>query len=176
MLLQELVTDDLAAAKLANLKKDRRAAIMLAMWQRMADYLGPKWERAYGSARREDGSEGSAFHAWSRTLEGYEESDIGAAITACQRWADFDPPTIADFLSMVGKARQDRALVAPVADLRIAHKPDATVIEHLAQFGVTPVALAELDRMRRSAAGDEVETKAESMRILKLGARWHRGV
>jgi len=162
-------TEELCRQKLENLRVDRRRTIMLAMWQRMSDYLGPKWERAY------KGAEGSAFAAWSRALEHHDEDDIASAIISMQAWEAFDPPTLPQFLAMVVAMERNRK--PNVTSERLAHEREVeagNIIEHLEPYALSPVAKRELDRMRRILAGEEIETKEQSMRNLEMRVRWPR--
>ena len=160
-------TEELCRQKLENLRVDRRRTIMLAMWQRMSDYLGPKWERAY------KGAEGSAFAAWSRALEHHDEDDIASAIISMQAWEAFDPPTLPQFLAMVVAMERNRK--PNVTSERLAHEREVeagNIIEHLQAHALSPVAVRELDRMKRILAGEEIETKEQSMHKLGMRARW----
>jgi len=159
---------DLSVRKLDNLRRDRRRAIMIAMWTRMGDYLGlEKWKRHYGT------KDGTACAAWTTALYEFDEDDIASAITSCQVWDGFDPPTLPQFRAMVVAIRKNRE--PTVTSERLAYEREVeagNIVEHLESIAKTPVAIRELERMKRILAGEEVETREQALHNLQLRVRW----
>ena len=143
---------------------ERRRTIMVAMWQRMADYFGPMWESAYGTV------EDPAIYSWQGALDRYSETDLAGAIKSCQDWDGRFPPTFPEFKSLVMAARSAQA--GNEATERV--KTEVKNLEHFtkSQRGDSEIAKREKARMRAILRGEEVETKEESYQKLHLARRW----
>ena len=144
----------------------RRRKIMVAMWQRMADYFGPLWESSYGTV------DGTTIYAWQGAMDQFTEADLAGGIKACENWTEKFPPTFGQFRSLIMAGRHKPNFTEKrEAEEKITGKP-ASMIEHLSRFASSPAAQRELARMRGIMAGAEAETKDESMRLLGLHTRW----
>ena len=147
---------------------DRRRRVLVAMWKRMRQYCGQSWTREYGDVN------GETINAWMDALGIFTEDQIARGVKSCQDWTKDFPPTLGQFKKLCLTIRHEEK--PNLTDQRIAReesagKPDS-MIEHLSRHATTPVAQRELARMKRIMAGEEVETKEESYRVLELQRRW----
>jgi len=124
---------------------------MVAMWERMAQWFGARWEREYGTVTDQ------TIHSWLGALQRYEVDDI---IGAMQQMADWDsphPPTFPEFRGLVLAARAKRK--PSWTDDRIEAeatrgKGVAGVLEELGKGRLTETAKAELEKMREMLRGN----------------------
>lgn len=150
---------------------DRRRRVMVALWARMTAMF-PQWESLYGNV------DSPGIAAWTRNLDGFTELELGGAIRLSERWEGKFPPMYPEFRAMCVNARN--AAKPDVTAQRLAEEKaagqSATMIEHLSRIASGPTALAELERMHRLMAGEEVETFQQSFHACGLGSRWPNDV
>ena len=139
---------------------------MVALWKRLREYIGQTWVREYGDVN--DG----AFQSWLPALLEFSEEQIAQGVKACWNWTKDFPPTIGQFRQLcMTVSNQPNFTERRIAEEKSTGQP-SSMIEHLSRSATTPTAKRELERMRRILAGQDVETKDESMRILGLHRRW----
>lgn len=146
---------------------ERRRRVMVLLWARMAAMF-PQWESLYGDV------DDPAISGWTKNLEGFTEQELGGAIKSCERWEGKFPPSYPEFRRQCMNARNEAK--PTVYDQRIAREKAAgqpiSMIEHLSRVATSPTAKRELARVMRLLAGEDVETKEQSMHNLNLYARW----
>lgn len=144
---------------------DRRWRIMVAMWERMAQWFGNRWEREYGTI------ENQTIHAWMGALNRYDEQDIVAAMHDMTQWDSPHPPSFPEFRGMVA-AHQARRQPNWTEDKDEAEqtrgKGVGGVLENLKKGATTEAAKAEIEKMLQIWRGELDIPKAESIRHLNL--------
>jgi len=141
---------------------------MVAMWERMGQWFGNLWESTYGSVNDQ------TIHAWTGALNRFTEQELAGAIRSCEDWDGKFPPTFPEFKALCMAARS--AAKPNITERRLQRetrtgKPDS-MIEHLSRHASSHVARTELKKMKQIEAGEQVETKEESMTKLGLHRRW----
>lgn len=146
----------------------RRVKIMTALWNRMTGFFGAAWVSSYG----EVGGEG--FKTWMDALGILTEDKIARGVKSCMEWTGDFPPNVAQFskLCMTARPEEKPNYTERRMGREKAEGKSVNMLEHLARHAVSPTAKAELDKMRRIVAGEEVETKEESYQKLGLIKRW----
>ena len=146
------------------LNDPRRRKIMIALWERMGQWFGPRWENTFGTIDEQ------TIWSWHGALNRFSEDEIAGAMRQMEDWESPHPPNFPEFKALCMAARSKAR--KNFTDKRMEVEQDAGIdvpmIEHLARHANSEVAQRELDRMRRIIAGEEVETKEESMRKLEL--------
>lgn len=142
---------------------------MVAFWKRMREYFGANWIREYGDVDDE------AIQAWQNALKDYGEDQIARGVKACQNWQSAFPPTLGAFLKLcltVGPEERKNFTDRRIENERKLATGAAGAIQHLAKHALSDTAKHEVERMKRIFAGEEIESKEESMTNLGLHRRW----
>ena len=139
---------------------------MVALWARLTAIYGSQWVSVYGDV------DSPAFNGWSGMLESFAELELAGALKLCETRTGSFPPGFPEFRAMCAASR-----VTPnVTEGRMAREKAAgqpvSILEHLSRAASTPVALRELDRIRRIIEGEEVETFDQAYHNCGLGRRW----
>ena len=146
----------------------RRRLVMAALWKRMREYFGQSWVREYGEVN------GEAINTWMDALGIFTEEQLARGVKSCQDWTNDFPPTLAQFKNLCLTVRHEEKpnYTQRRMEREKAEGKSVSMLEHLARHAVSPTAKAELDKMRRIIAGEEVETKQESYEKLGLIRIW----
>ena len=137
----------------------RKRKVMIALWHRLTQYW-PHWESLYGDV------DGQPIYLWQKALSSFTELDLKGALTLCEDWTGKFPPTFPEFKQLCKAAKVER-------HARVTVQPQNPEVKSLEALGKgkrtdTEEAKRHKARLRRMLAGEEVETKEESMRILGL--------
>jgi len=160
---------ELARALYSSPEYIRRVKIMTALWDRMTGRFnsGQSWINAYGKAG------GSGFKTWLDDLGDMTENQIARGVKSAKDWPQAYPPTLPQFRKLCLTIRPEEK--PNFTDRRI--ESEKGEIKSLADFAKPrredgPIAKREKERMRRILAGEDVESKEESMTKLGLHRRW----
>ena len=105
-------------------------------------------------------------------LESFAELELAGALKLCETRSGTFPPGFPEFRAMCAASRvKPNVTEERMATEKAAGQP-VTMIEHLSRLASSPVALRELDRMRRILAGEDVESFEASFHRCGLGRRW----
>jgi len=153
------------SASLQTPEAVRRKQIMIAIWERMGQWFGPLWEQGFGTIHEK------TINAWMDAMGEFGEDDIARAMHALAKWESKYPPTFPEFRALIMAHRPKENFT----DRRI--ESEKGEIKSLADFAKPrredgPIAKREKERMRRILAGEDVESKEESMTKLGLHRRW----
>ena len=69
----------------------RRRKIMIALWYRASQFLGPMWEAQFGTV------EDDTIDAWQDALAKTSETQIAVGVKQLAIWTDRFPPTLGQF-------------------------------------------------------------------------------
>lgn len=133
---------------------------MVAMWERMGQYFGDKWERQFGDV------DGQTIHAWHGALNQFTEDEIAGAMKSMPEWESPFPPTFPEFKALCMSARN--AEKKNFTERRIEKEIDKPMLQHLAAHADSEVARTELIKMAAIQRGEEIETKYSSWHKLGL--------
>jgi hypothetical protein len=152
------------ATTFAPSSAERREAVMTRLWQRMGEIFGNQFELNFGRPG------GSTYYTWLEALAQYSEQQLRNGLEQCRQWDSGFVPHLGQF----AKLCLTKQRIGPnFTEERLARgKCIAGVLEHLGKRAHTEAAKAELERILRIVAGEEVETFAESYRKLDLQLRW----
>lgn len=146
----------------------RRVKVMTALWNRMTGFFGAAWVSSYG----EVGGEG--FNTWMDALGILTEDKIARGVKSCMEWSGDYPPNVAQFTKLCMTSRPEEK--PNYTERRIEQEKQTgkkiSLIEHLKRKAITPTAKREIKRMEKIYAGENVESKEESMTNLGLHRRW----
>lgn len=159
-----------ATAKRLNdtAERDRRWVIMVALWERMGQFFGARWEREFGTVNDQ------TIHAWRGALNRFSEQEIASAVKACADWESPHPPNFPEFKALCMAARSKAAptwtddRLEAERDRARGGNPIAGALEKLGKRGLSDVAKAEIEKMRQIVTGEIDVPKAESWRHLGL--------
>ena len=121
---------------------------MVAMWERMAQWFGNRWEREYGTVQDQ------TISAWTGALNRYAVEDVIGAMQAMAEWDSPHPPTFPEFRGLVLAAKAKRQpswtedRIEAERDRAKGGNPIAGALEKLGKRGLSPIAKAELAKMR----------------------------
>ena len=137
-------------------ESSRRKLVMTTLWQRMAEIFGNQWELNYG------GPDGGSIATWTNGLADYSEDQIRHGVQQCLKWESGFIPNLGQFARMcLTKPKQN------FTDERIAREVTTAQLVK-PKRGDSEVAKREKERMRRIMAGEDIESKEESIRKLGL--------
>lgn len=128
----------------------RRRKIMVALWYRASQYLGPQFEAQFGTI------EDDTIYAWQEGLRHLSEEQIAVGVDALSRWSERYPPTLGQFRQLctandTARSNQHAALT---------HSPD--------REKVAAAKFRELQRIAQLRLDENPETREESLRNLGL--------
>ncbi len=135
---------------------DRRKHVMVTLWERMADIFGNYWGLNYG----EPG--GRSMQTWAAGLAKYSESQIKHGVEQLANWNNRFPPNLGQFSALCLSSQPKTLPPSDIKQLSDFTKP---------KRGDSEIARREKKRMARIQAGEDVETKEESMRNLGFHVR-----
>lgn len=132
---------------------------MVALWKKMRESFGGTWTREYGDI------DGEAIWLWQRSLAMFTPNQLARGIKSAQEWTGRFPPNLPQFKDLCLTMRPEEI------------KPFKSEIKQLSDFtkrkrGDSETAKREKARIARILAGEEVETREESMHNLGLNRRW----
>lgn len=123
---------------------------MVAMWERMAQWFGGRWEREYGNVQDQ------TIHAWTGALQRYDVEDIIGAMQAMAEWDSPHPPTFPEFRGLVlaSKAKRKPSWTEDRLEAeRTRGKGVAGVLADLGKGRLTETGKAELAKIRAIVEG-----------------------
>lgn len=143
----------------------RRKLVMERLWTRLGEIFGNPWELNFGKVG------GSAFDTWAEGLANYSEQQLAHGIRQAATWDSGFVPNLGQFCKLCLSAKPQETIEA---EQRIARDSEIKSLEDFTKRKRTdsPIAAREKDRMRRILAGEDIESKDESYKKLKLHARW----
>ena len=137
---------------------ERRKLVMVTLWQRMREMFGNVWELNYGTA------DGKSIETWAAGLADYSENQIRKGVKQRSKWDKPFPPNLGQFARLC----LIKSYQPPTPPSKVKSLQDLTKTRP----GDTAIAKRERARVAKILRGEDVETKEESMEVLKLHARW----